>query len=103
MAFGGETKSSNGFGYFVLAATVFALLFLLLPTLNLVNINTSRILERASEIGVRKAFGASSKTLVLQFIVENIILTLLGGLLAVIFSAVILKIFNSSDLLQNVE
>jgi len=38
----------------------------LLPTLNLVNINTSRILERASEIGVRKAFGASSKTLVLQ-------------------------------------
>ena len=44
---------------------------MLLPTVNLVNINLSRILERASEIGVRKAFGASSRTLVGQFVVEN--------------------------------
>jgi len=100
-AFGGGTKSNSGFGYFVLAISVFALLFLLLPTLNLVNINTSRIMERSSEIGVRKAFGASSATLVLQFIVENIILTLLGGILAIIFSVVILQIINSSNLLQN--
>src|SRR5258706_2432437 len=102
-AFGGSTKSNSGFGYFVLAISVFALLFLLLPTLNLVTINTSRIMERSSEIGVRKAFGASSATLVLQFIVENIILTLLGGILAIIFSVVILKIINSSNLLQNTE
>jgi len=102
-AFGGETKSNSGFGYFVLAVTILALLFLLLPTLNLVNINTSRILERSSEIGVRKAFGASSSTLVLQFIVENIILTLLGGIMAIVFSVVILKIINGSNLLQNTE
>ena len=44
---------------------------MLLPTMNLVNINLSRILDRASEIGVRKAFGASSRTLVGQFLVEN--------------------------------
>jgi len=102
-AFGGDTKSGNGFAYFVLAATVFALLFLLLPTLNLVNINTSRIMERSSEIGVRKAFGASSATLVLQFIVENIILTLLGGLISIILSFIILEIINGSNLLQNTE
>jgi putative ABC transport system permease protein len=103
MAFGGNTKTNSGFGYFILAVTVFALLFLLLPTLNLVNINTSRILERSSEIGVRKAFGASSATLVLQFIVENIILTLLGGLISIILSFIILKIINDSNLLQNTE
>ncbi len=102
-AFGGNTKTNSGFGYFVLTVTVFALLFLLLPTLNLVNINTSRILERSSEIGVRKAFGASSATLVLQFIVENIILTLLGGLISIILSFIILKIINGSSLLQNTE
>ena len=56
-----------------------ALLFMLLPAVNLVNLNLSRILERASEIGVRKAFGASSRTLVGQFVVENLVLTLLGG------------------------
>jgi putative ABC transport system permease protein len=35
------------------------LLFMALPALNLVNLNTGRILERSAEIGVRKAFGAS--------------------------------------------
>ena len=55
------------------------LLFSLLPAVNLVNLNMSRIMERASEIGVRKAFGASSRTLVGQFVVENLVLTLIGG------------------------
>lgn len=59
-----------------------ALLFLTLPTVNLVSINLSRILERSSEIGVRKAFGASSRTLVGQFVVENIVLTVIGGVMA---------------------
>jgi putative ABC transport system permease protein len=100
-AFGGKTKTDSGYMTFILVSVVFVLLFLLLPTLNLVNINTSRIMERASEIGVRKAFGASSATLVLQFIVENIILTLLGGLIAIVLSIIILKIINNSDLLPN--
>ena len=52
---------------------------MLIPTVNLVNINISRIMERASEIGVRKAFGASARTLVGQFLVENMLLTLVGG------------------------
>ncbi|MGB1217051.1 MAG: ABC transporter permease, partial [Saprospiraceae bacterium] len=38
----------------LLAAT---LLFILIPTINLININVSRIAERSSEIGTRKAFG----------------------------------------------
>ena len=63
-----------------------ALLFMLLPTVNLININISRIMERASEIGVRKAFGAPARTLVGQFIVENIILTLVGGLVGFVLS-----------------
>ena len=45
----------------MIALTVAAALFMLLPAVNLMNLNTSRILERASEIGVRKAFGASSR------------------------------------------
>jgi putative ABC transport system permease protein len=71
-------------------------LFLLLPTINLININMSRILERASEIGVRKAFGASSTTLVGQFVVENVVLTLLGGLLAFAFAFAVLELLNAS-------
>jgi putative ABC transport system permease protein len=65
--------------------------FLLLPTVNLVNLNLSRILERAPEIGVRKAFGASSLDLVGQFVVENVLLCLVGGALGLGLAAVILK------------
>ena len=66
----------------VLIAAGVVLLVLMLPVLHLVNINISRIEERADEIGVRKAFGGSSRTLVGQFIVENVLLTLVGGLLS---------------------
>jgi putative ABC transport system permease protein len=77
-----------------------ALLFLLIPTVNLVNINISRIMERASEIGVRKAFGAPARTLVGQFLVENLLLTLLGGLLGYLMSIVALQAFTRSGLLS---
>jgi putative ABC transport system permease protein len=82
-------------------AAGFILLFLLLPTINLVNINITRIMERSSEIGVRKAFGASSKTLVYQFIVENMILTFLGGLIGLILSLVVIMLINESNFLSN--
>src|SRR5205807_3443579 len=80
-----------------------ALLFMLLPTINLVNINISRIIERASEIGVRKSFGASSGKLVMQFVFENIILTLLGGIIGVIISLIAITFINHSDLIPNIE
>ena len=76
-----------------------ALLFMTFPALNLVNINLSRILERASEIGVRKAFGATSRTLVGQFVVENVFLTLVGGLLGWVPSAAALGALNRSGLI----
>jgi putative ABC transport system permease protein len=58
-------------------------------------------MERSSEIGVRKAFGASSGTLVYQFIVENIILTLLGGFIGVILSFVAIQVLNGMNLIPN--
>jgi putative ABC transport system permease protein len=74
-----------------------ALLFITLPTVNLVSINLSRIMERASEIGVRKAFGASSRTLVGQFVMENVVLTIIGGVLAFLLATWILAIISSAQ------
>jgi putative ABC transport system permease protein len=67
-----------------------------LPAINLVNVNVSRILERSSEIGVRKAFGAPSKALLWQFIIENIFITFIGGLFALVLSMIIISLINSS-------
>ena len=83
----------------VLGFSTLAMMFLLLPTVNLVNINVSRIMERASEIGIRKAFGASSRTLVGQFIVENIILTTAGGLVGLLLSVFVLRAINASGMI----
>jgi putative ABC transport system permease protein len=91
----------TGMSIFVITASLLTMLFLLLPTINLVNINITRIMERSSEIGVRKAFGASSKTLVYQFIVENIILTVIGGIIGVILSVLVLYFINSLELIKD--
>lgn len=71
-------------------------LFMVLPAVNLINLNEGRIMERASEIGVRKAFGASSGTLAGQFIVENLVITMLGGVVAFIVTIVLLKLVAAS-------
>ena len=73
-----------------------ALLFMTLPALNLVNINLSRILERISEIGVRRAFGAPRRALIAQFLVENVVLTLIGAAIGLALAAATLAALNRS-------
>ncbi len=94
---GNGRDSKVGVFYATLAGIAF--LFMLLPTINLVNINISRIMERSSEIGVRKAFGASSSTIIGQFIIENVFLTLLGGLLGFALAALVLELINDSGVI----
>ena len=79
------------------------LLFVLVPTVNLVNINVSRIMERASEIGVRKAFGAPAGTLVAQFVVENVLLTIIGGVIGFVLSMVVLRSMTASGVFTYAE
>jgi putative ABC transport system permease protein len=87
----------------VVALILLALLFLILPTINLVNLSVSRIMERASEIGVRKAFGAPSITLVGQFIVENVLLSVMGGMLALGVSFFVLSLISNSGVIPYAE
>jgi putative ABC transport system permease protein len=76
--------------------------FILLPTLNLINLNVSRILERSSEIGVRKAFGASQSTILTQFIVENVIQTLVGGVIGIALAVLFISMINDAGLLGDI-
>ncbi|TGV04704.1 ABC transporter permease [Flavivirga rizhaonensis] len=76
-----------------------AILFLSIPIINMVNLNSSQIRDRASEIGIRKSFGATTKHLVRQFLIENIILALLGGVLSIVLTLLAFNILE--DLLLN--
>jgi len=84
MTVGGLETENSGAATLLAIIVAAMLLFMLLPALNLINLNTGRILERSSEIGVRKAFGATSAQLVGQLIVENVLLCLAGGVIGVI-------------------
>jgi len=77
-------------------------LFILLPTLNLINLNVSRILERSSEIGVRKAFGADRTVLLTQFIVENVVQTFIGGLIGLGLALLMMYLINDAKLMGDV-
>ncbi len=79
------------------------LAFMLLPALNLVNLNMGRIMERSSEIGVRKAFGATSLQLAGQLVVENIVLCLAGGLLGLACAQGVLWMLEASQLIPYLE
>ncbi|MCI0661880.1 MAG: ABC transporter permease [Acidobacteria bacterium] len=92
----GQTYPVGLFALMIIAA----LLFMTLPAINLVNLNVSRIMERAGEIGVRKAFGASSLTLVGQFVIENVLLSLIGGMIGFTLSQLVLRVITQSGLLQ---
>ncbi len=78
----GSDEIDPGSGKIVAGIAGFMVLFMLLPALNLVNLNVGRIMERGTEIGVRKAFGATNGQLAAQLVLENVVLCLLGGTLA---------------------
>jgi putative ABC transport system permease protein len=99
MSIGDADKEDSGATMLLTVLAAAMLLFMLLPALNLVNLNTGRILERSSEIGVRKAFGATSAQLVGQLIVENMLLCLAGGMLGLACAAGVLAWIEASGLI----
>ena len=78
---------------------IYALLFiggliLAIACINFMNLSTARSAERAREVGVRKVMGSLKNQLVIQFLVEAIILSLIGTFIAVATAMLVLPTFN---------
>jgi len=99
IVFGNTSQADSGAALLLAIIVTVMLLFMMLPALNLVNLNSGRILERSSEIGVRKAFGATSAQLVGQLIVENILLCLAGGIIGLACAALALSWLEATGLI----
>ena len=85
------SKGSSLFKYLL-----YALAFILLPAVNLMALNFARIHERGEEIAIRKSFGAASSALRSQFLFENILMTLTGGIIGIILAYLVVGLLGSS-------
>lgn len=95
-----ELKSLDywaSFNELIIRYGLIAFIFMLVPAVNLSGLTASRMQERISEIGIRKAFGGTRKTLVNQMLTENFLLTLLGGIVGLVTSFII--VYFMRDLL----
>ncbi|MFY0592505.1 ABC transporter permease [Roseivirga sp.] len=71
-----------------------ALLILLIACINYVNLATSRSLERAKEVGIRKVIGARKKQLIIQFLSESFLFVLLASTVSYWLANLLIPSFN---------
>lgn len=67
------------------AIAVIAAISLLVGGIGVMNIMLVSVTERTREIGTRKALGAKNSAIRMQFIVESVIICLIGGIIGIIF------------------
>jgi putative ABC transport system permease protein len=70
-------------------ATIIGLITLLGAAIGLMNIMLVSVTERTREIGVRKALGATQNAIKSQFLIESVVICVMGGLIGILFGIII--------------
>lgn len=78
----------------IMIFAVIAAFILIIACVNFVNMATARSTERAHQIGISKAVGASRRILIVQFLGESLITSLIALAIAFIFVELLLPVFG---------
>jgi len=82
---------SNLTGTFFVAMIGIAAISMVVGGIVIMNIMLVSVTERTREVGIRKAMGATRADVLLQFLIEAVILSLLGGLVGVVLGIAVAK------------
>jgi putative ABC transport system permease protein len=85
----------TGNGKMIYSLIIIAAFILLMAWINYINLTTSRALERAREVGVRKVVGAEKRQLISQFMIETIVVNALALVIAFTMIQLLQVQFNS--------
>jgi ABC-type antimicrobial peptide transport system permease subunit len=75
--------------------SIIALFILLIACINFMNLSTAQASGKMKEVGVKKAIGASRKSLIVQFLAESILMAFLSLVIAFVFIVLFLPQFNA--------
>jgi putative ABC transport system permease protein len=88
-------KDNNGaVEQMISTLSLIAIFILLMAIINFVNISIGTSTYRLKEIGLRKVFGGERKQLVIQYLVESLLLSLVAALISLGLYAVVRPFFN---------
>jgi putative ABC transport system permease protein len=71
-----------------------AVIILVLAAVNFVNLSTARASRRAKEVGIRKSLGTSRSSLIAQFLLESVIISLVSMAMALAFAEIFGLLFH---------
>ena len=90
-----EQKRRTGFIFNIVMICI-AGISLLVGGIGIMNIMLATVLERTREIGIRRAIGAKQKDIIRQFLTEAVLISIMGGLLGIIFGVTLAHIIASA-------
>lgn len=87
-------KAMNSLGFLTISATVIGFITLIGAAIGLMNIMLVSVSERTKEVGLVKAIGGKSKMVRRQFLLEAIIISVMGALFGIVLGVVVGNVFS---------